>query len=722
MMHEVVVSARRVRAIVDRAPSELATGSQCMVSLDADLMTSAGLSIGDVVTIETPLGRETVARLGAPIEADRGSRALRLDRLLRQSIKAKLNEEVKVRRITLGPATRVVLSPPIDLSDAHHLVEHLKETFVANAAPVMEGSVLFSTFHHSKAGTTYRVVHMPDGPGIITDETKLELQRPDEGHDHHVLDITFEDVGGVGPEIKLIRELIQLPLQCPHIYRHLGIQAPKGIVLYGPPGCGKTHLTRAIANEIDANFYYINGPALVGTLYGETEANLRRIFNEAAHHAPSVIFIDEIDSIAPNREHVGTQTDVRAVTQLLSLMDGLTKVEGVITIGTTNRIDALDPAMRRPGRFDREVFIDSPTAEGRLEILRIHTRDMPLSNAAADYLTTVADTTHGFVGADIMELCREAGLNALRRIQVHKHLEAFNLKPELIIVEPDDFKNAVSAIRPSAIRESFVAVPDVKWDDIGGLSAIKRELQVLIVRALKNPGEIERAGITPPRGVLLHGPSGTGKTMIAKAIANEAAVNFIAVEGPEIFGKWLGESEAAIRHIFRVARQLSPCIVFFDQLDALAPKRGADSGSRTTERVVNQLLSELDGIKALANILVIAATNRLDLVDSSVLRPGRLGTKIFIPLPNGHDRTEILRLYLKGAFEANNAAADLIQAVSTATEGFSGADLKALCDESRLRAYGDEQKLDNSYFEHVIAQMRATEQAGDDSAGRKGRS
>ena len=357
----------------------------------------------------TPLGRETLARIGPSIDADTGSRAIRLDRLLRQSIKAKLNEEVKVKKVALGPATKVVLSPPIDVSQAHHLLEHLKENFVANESPVMEGSILFSTFHHSKAGTIYKVIRMPDGPGVITEATKIELENPDEGHDHHVMDITFEDVGGVGPEIKLIRELIQLPLQCPHIYRQLGIQAPKGIVLYGPPGCGKTHLTKAIANEIDANFFYINGPALVGTLYGETEANLRRVFNEAAHHAPSVIFIDELDAIAPNRENLGTQTDVRAVTQLLSLMDGLTKVEGVISIGTTNRIDALDPAMRRPGRFDREVFIDLPTAEGRVEILRIHTRDMPLSNECADYLPQVADTTHGFVGADIMELCREAG-------------------------------------------------------------------------------------------------------------------------------------------------------------------------------------------------------------------------------------------------------------------------------------------------------------------------
>ena len=369
-MHERIAPIRRFGAVVNRSQSELNTSSQCIVTVDSQLMATAGLAVGDIVSIETPLGRETLARIGPSIDADTGSRAIRLDRLLRQSIKAKLNEEVKVKKVALGPATRVVLSPPIDVSQAHHLLEHLKENFVANESPVMEGSILFSTFHHSKAGTIYKVIRMPDGPGVITEATKIELENPDEGHDHHVMDITFEDVGGVGPEIKLIRELIQLPLQCPHIYRQLGIQAPKGIVLYGPPGCGKTHLTKAIANEIDANFFYINGPALVGTLYGETEANLRRVFNEAAHHAPSVIFIDELDAIAPNRENLGTQTDVRAVTQLLSLMDGLTKVEGVISIGTTNRIDALDPAMRRPGRFDREVFINLPTAEGRLEILR----------------------------------------------------------------------------------------------------------------------------------------------------------------------------------------------------------------------------------------------------------------------------------------------------------------------------------------------------------------
>ena len=671
-----------IRASVNRALSELSTSSQCLVTLDADLMRSGAIVQGDIVSIENQMGRETLARIGAPLPEDTGTRNVRLDRVVRQAIKCKLNEEVKLRKVELGPAKRVILSAPIDVSDAHHLLHHLKENFVENASPVMENTLLFSTFHHSNAGTIYKVVRVLDGPGIITNETKLEIEEFDSNHDHRVFDITFEDVGGVGPEIKLIRELIQLPLQNPHVYRQLGIQAPKGIVLYGPPGSGKTHLTKAIANEIDANFFYVNGPALVGTMQGETEANLRKIFNEAAHHAPSVIFIDELDAIAPNREHVGSQSDVRAVTQLLSLMDGLTKVEGVVIIGTTNRIDSLDVAMRRPGRFDREVFIGSPSAEGRLEIFKIHSRDMPLSKACVAYLPEVAKVTHGFVGADIMEMCREAGLNALRRsasLPSH-HLEAFKVMSDEITVEVEDFQQALSFVRPSAIRESFVAIPDVKWDEIGGLTRVKKELQTLIIRSLKDPEALTKAGISPPRGVLLYGPSGSGKTMLAKAIANEAGVNFIAVDGPEIFGKWLGESEAAIRQIFLVARQLAPCIIFFDQLDAIVPKRGMDSGSRTTERVVNQILSELDGIKSASNILVIGATNRIDLVDSSVLRAGRLGTKIFIPLPTEEERADILRIFVTGA------TADLLKAVARDTDGFSGAALKVVCDEATLLA------------------------------------
>ena len=711
-MDQIRVGVKRIDAIVNRSQSELHTSSRRIATIDADLMASAGISVGDVISIESSLGRETLARIGTPIEADLGSREIRLDRLLRQSIKAKLNEKVRVRRTELGPATRVVLSCPVDMSEAHHLLRHLKENFSENATPVMEGSILFSTFHHSKAGTIYKVARLPDGPGIITDATKIEIEQPDENHDHRSLDITFEDVGGVGPEIKLIRELIQLPLQSPHVYRHLGIHPPKGIVLYGPPGCGKTHLTKAIANEIDASFFYINGPALVGTLHGETEANLRRVFNEAAHHVPSIIFIDELDAIAPNRENVGTHSDVRSVTQLLSLMDGLASVEGVVIIGTTNRIDALDPAMRRPGRFDREVFIDSPSMEGRLEILRIHTRDMPLSKECAEYLPVVATTTHGFVGADIMELCREAGLNALRRSASHlqNHLDAFDVNLGSISIEAEDFVKALTTIRPSAIRESFIAIPDVKWDEIGGIVRIKRELQALIVRALKRPADLQRAGITPPRGVVLHGPPGTGKTMIAKALANEAGVNFLAVDGPEVFGKWLGESEAAIRHIFRVARQLSPCIIFFDQLDSIAPKRGMDSGSRTTERVVNQMLSELDGIKILSNILVIGATNRLDLVDTSILRPGRLGTKIFVPLPDEIERAEICGIYLQESpLQDGSDQIELSRRLSKVTDGFSGAELKAICEESKLLAFGEEQSLCWSHFERIIEQQRSAQ-------------
>lgn len=708
-MNETSPSLRRVSASVARATVDLSQSISRSITLDARLMGSAGLAVGDIIVVETMLGRETLARLAPPLDEDFRTGVIRLDRLLRQSLKAKLNEQVRVRKTSLGPLSRVILRSPVDLSAAHDLNAHIVALLAQAQAPLNLGAAIFSTFPHSRAGTVYRVDRLPDGPGYFTQDTRLEIEPPEDAHGGGVFDITFEDVGGVGPEIKLIRELIQLPLQAPQVYRHLGIRAPKGIVLYGPPGSGKTHLTKAIANEIDASFYYINGPSLIGTLYGETEANLRRIFNEATHHAPSIIFIDEIDAVAPNREHVGTQSDVRSVTQLLSLMDGLTSVEGVVVIGTTNRIDAIDPAMRRPGRFDREVFIDAPSAEGRLEIFRIHTRDMPLSEACAAELPRIADVTHGFVGADIMELCRESGLNALRRstAALVNHLDAFNLQSESITIEPQDFRRALETIRPSAIRESFIAVPDVSWTDIGGLEDIKRELRQSVLRFLKQPEALEAAGVTAPRGILLHGPSGTGKTMIAKAIASDAEVNFIAVDGPEIFGKWLGESEAAIRHVFRVARQLSPCIVFFDQLDALVPNRGTDSGSRTTERVVSQILSELDGIRSLSNILVIGATNRIDLVDPSVLRPGRLGQRFFIPLPDETGREAILRLHLANARLATGEALDdvLAQLVQS-SGGLSGAELGALCDKAKLRAFSEDRPVSRDDLTHALVSLR----------------
>ena len=473
-----------------------------------------------------------------------------------------------------------------------------------------------------------------------------------------------------------------MPLQFPQVYRQLGINPPRGLILYGPPGSGKTHLARAVANEVDARFYQINGPDVIGTFTGETEGNLRRIFDEAGHHAPSVVFIDELDALAPKRGETGAHSDTRAVTQLLSLMDGLKRVDAVIVIGTTNRVDSVDPAFRRPGRFDREIFVGPPDVAGRREVLDIHSREMPLSSDALDYLDEVAQRTYGFVGADLMELCRDAGLSTLRRstMNLENHRTAFNISPQDLRVEREDFETALALVRPSAMRETLISVPDVGWREIGGLEAVKQELQELVELPLRNPQLLKTMGLTPHAGVLLYGPPGTGKTLLAKAIAKECGVNFISVDGPELFTKWLGESEEGVRHVFRIARQVAPTVVFFDQLDSIAPIRGGHSWSMTTERVVNQLLAELDGVEQLSRVIVVGATNRLDLVDSSILRPGRFGVHLHVPLPDTAARRQILGIHLRAEeVEAAPEIDDILDVLTAKTEGFSGAQLRQLC-------------------------------------------
>lgn len=680
-----------IQVTVDRLKSELTNeASKALVHLDPALMEEHGIRAGDVVNISTPMSRTPIpGRIGEPYPEDRGTRILRMDRFMRSATKAKINQSIEITKVEFVPVLEsVTLMPPIDVSTAHHLVEHLSESLIENLVPLARDSVLYATFHHSVAGTTYRVVKTKPEMGIVGPDTNVHVDVPSSGGMKTDINTTYEDVGGMVKEIKLLRELVHLPLQFPQVYRQLGINAPRGIILYGPPGSGKTYLARAMANEVHAGFYYINGPDIVGTLYGETEANLRKLFAEAAHHAPSVVLIDELDSIAPHREKSGAQSDVRIVTQLLSVLDGMLKVDGVIVIGTTNRVDAIDVALRRPGRFDREIFIGPPEAAGRLDILGIHTREMPLSRSAVDYLPQVAAVTHGFVGADLMELCREAGLNALRRSSsnLQDHLAAFRFTEDMLEVEAVDFDDALTRVRPSAIREAFVTIPDVNWEQVGGLQEVKVQLKNSVEKPLKQPELFRNAGIATPSGVLLYGPPGTGKTLLAKAIARECGVNFLAMDGPEVFTKWLGESEEAIRHIFRIARQLAPSIMFFDQLDALAPKRGSDSGSRTTERVVNQLLAEMDGMESMhGSVMVLAATNRIDLVDPSVLRPGRLGLHLYIPLPDRSAREQILRIELGDlATEGDNAA--LVSALADGSEGFSGADLHAMCVQAKMNA------------------------------------
>ena len=675
-----------VHATVDHLASDFGNSARLNIRLDSALMQKLGRCADQTVRVATERGRSIVARLDVPLEGDLGSGIVRLDRFTRQALKAHLNEPVEIESADIGPAKRVELLPAVDVTLAHDLVPHIKKVLVENRTPASVGAVLYIPFPNSHAGTTYEIHQVTDAPGYVDETTEIILDYHDSHLPEGVFDVTFEDVGGLGKQIKLIRELVQLPLRFPHVYRHLGINAPRGIILYGPPGSGKTHLARAVANEVQARFYYINGPDVIGTYTGETEANLRRIFNEAGHHSPSIIFIDELDAMAPKRGETGAHADTRTVTQLLALMDGLKRVDAVVVIGTTNRLDSVDSAFRRPGRFDREIFIGPPDVGGRREILEIHTREMPLAEDAQHFLDAIARRTHGFLGADLMELCRDAGLNRLRRSagNLQDHRAAFRIPLQDLRVEREDFELALSQTRPSAMRETLISIPDVSWQDIGGLGAVKQRLQDTVELPLRHPQLLTASGLPPHAGALLYGPPGTGKTLLAKAIANECGVNFISVDGPEIFTKWLGESEEGVRQIFRIARQVAPTVVFFDQLEAIAPVRGAHSGAMTTDRVVGQLLAELDGVEQLSRVIVLGATNRIDLIDPSILRPGRFGVHIAVNLPTTEERREILEICLRTAQSRSDAnTPEIVAALTPLTEGFSGARLRQLCDEAK---------------------------------------
>jgi transitional endoplasmic reticulum ATPase len=636
--------------------------------MDYDAMDTLDASTGDVVEINGK--RRTVAKCLPLYPSDEGRGVVRIDGLIRNNAGIAIGDVVIVKLIKAPPADKVIVAPL-------EAVPPIDERYLADALesiPVTKGDNVMVPYFGGRL--TFQVVGISPSveAALITQRTAFVISEKRETA-RGVSQVAYEDIGGIKDEIRKVRETIELPLRHPELFEKLGVEAPKGVLLYGPPGTGKTLLAKAVANESSAHFIPIGGPEIMSKFYGESEARLREIFKEAKEKAPTIVFIDEIDSIAPKREEVTGEVERRVVSQLLSLMDGLEGRGKVIVIAATNRPNALDPALRRPGRFDREIEIKVPDKKGRFEILQIHTRHMPLLQDVD--LEKLAAVSHGFVGADLEYLCKEAAMKCLRRMLPELKLEEERLSPETLdklIVTGADFENALKEIVPSAMREVYLETPDVKWSEIGGLESVKKELQEAVEWPLKFPDLYKAIGYNMPKGVLLFGPSGTGKTMLAKAVATESEANFISVRGPELLSKWVGESERGMREVFRRARQAAPCVIFFDEIDAVAPTRGMGDGN-VTERVVSQLLTELDGIQSLQGVVVLAATNRVDMIDPSLIRPGRFDKLIAIPLPDKDSRKQILAIQLKGKPISKDVDAALLVDL---TEGFSGADLTSM--------------------------------------------
>jgi transitional endoplasmic reticulum ATPase len=642
--------------------------------IDYDSMDSLTASTGDVIEIRGK--RRTVAKCLPLYPSDEGKGIIRVDGLVRNNAGVAIGDTVVVRKIKAIPAEKVIVAPleaipPIDeryLADALESVPLIKGDNVM--VPYFGGRLTFQVIGVTPAGSD---------AVLVTQKTAFNITTAGQtSADRGVHIVAYEDIGGLKDEIQKVREMIELPLRHPEIFEKLGIEAPKGVLLFGPPGTGKTLLAKAVASESNSHFISISGPEIMSKFYGESEARLREIFKEAREKAPSIIFIDEIDSIAPKREEVTGEVERRVVSQLLSLMDGLEGRGKVIVIAATNRPNALDPALRRPGRFDREIEIKVPDKRGRLEILQIHARNMPLDTDVDQ--DKIASVTHGYVGADLEYLCKEAAMKCLRRLLPELNLEDEKVPPETLeklVINMNDFDYATREITPSAMREVYVEPPDVKWEDIGGLDTVKRELQEAVEWPLKYPALYKELKHNIPKGILLHGPSGTGKTLLAKAVATESEANFISVKGPELLSKWVGESEKGIREIFRKARQASPCVIFFDEIDSIAPIRGMEGVHASTERMMSQLLTEMDGIQEMQGVVIIAATNRVDMIDTALLRPGRFDKIVLVSNPDRNTREKILEIHIRGKPVSNDI--DLGR-IADLTDGFSGADMSAVAN------------------------------------------
>ena len=707
--------------------------------LDNNSMKSLGIKPGDVIIIKGE--RETVAIADKAYPSDYGENNIRIDGIIRKNAKTGIGEIVIIQKADIKEAKKVVIAPAqkniqIEIRGDPNF---LKKGFVGRA--IMQGDLvvvggiqkrkemsgdfgdLFDAFGFGEIfgnmnfntptfeNIRFSVVNTNPAklPVIITDSTEFVINtRAVEASDEKIPDVTYEDIGGLNEEIKKIREMVELPLKRPEIFARLGIEPPKGVLLYGPPGTGKTLLAKAVANESESNFILLNGPEIMSKFYGESEKKIREIFDQAEKNAPSIVFIDELDAIAPKREDVTGEVERRVVSQLLTMMDGLKNRGKVVVIGATNRPNAVDEALRRPGRFDREIGINVPNKAGRLQILKIHTRNMPLTKDVN--LDEIASITHGFVGADLASLTREAAMVVLRKALPDLKIKDTN-EPltkeflEKLIITQKDFKEALKVVQPSAMREILVENPNVNWEDIGGLEGAKQELKEAVEWPLKNPDSFIRMGIRPPKGVLLYGPPGTGKTLLAKAVATESESNFIQVKGPSLLSMWVGKSEEGVRKVFERAKQVAPCIIFFDEIDALAGRRGLDPGNHVTERVLNQLLAEMDGIEDLHDVVIVGATNRPDMLDAALLRPGRFDRLVFITSPNKKERESIFNVHTKNMPLAKEIK---LSELAEKTESYTGADIEGVCREAAMLALRediDAKNVKKKHFDDAIKKI-----------------
>jgi transitional endoplasmic reticulum ATPase len=707
--------------------------------IDPGLMKALNLKRGDIITVKG--NRETVALVDRAYPADVGEKIIRIDGLIRKNAGTSVSDNVIISKSVIRPAKKVFIAPAqqgiMIQGDPEVFKNGLLGRAVSKGDIISPGGVRkrdmmggenfqdmfmgdlndlfggmggggFSGFHQIK----FNVVSTnPAQACVITEDTELIVNTKSIDIDEETApDVNYEDIGGLTEEVKKIREMVELPLKHPEIFDRLGVEPPKGVLLHGPPGAGKTLLAKAVANESEAHFILLNGPEIMSKFYGESEKKIRDIFEDAEKNAPSIIFIDEVDAIAPKREDVQGEVERRVVSQLLTMMDGLKARGRIVVIGATNRVNSIDPALRRPGRFDREVEIMVPGKNARLNILKIHTRNMPITKGVK--LPELAGKTHGFVGADLAALTKEAAMNVLRKVLPELKLDSDEPIPhevlDKIIIEKSDFEEALKVVRPSAMREVFVEAPNTTWEDIGGLENTKSELKEAVEWPIKSPEAFKRLGIRAPKGILLYGPSGTGKTLLAKAVAQESEANFIHVKGPSLLSMWVGKSEEGVRKVFERARQVSPCVVFFDELDALAGRRGAEQGAKVTERVLNQMLTEIDGLESLKDVTVIGATNRPDMIDPALLRPGRFDRIILVDVPDDKSRRKILEVHTKNTPLAEDV--DLNSLIKE-TDGFVGADLENLVREACMNALRKNigaEKVTKKNFDEAFTKVKAS--------------